>query len=90
MKNESQNVGSDMATPHINQMPSYIGTKIIQAAPMKHDEFLKKQGRYSENQETMGDGYIVRYEDGYLSWSPKDVFERSYREITAAEKRLIG
>lgn len=23
-------------------------------------------------------GYVVRYEDGYLSWSPKDVFESGY------------
>ena len=26
-------------------------------------------------------GYIVRYEDGYLSWSPKDVFEAGYSLI---------
>lgn len=29
------------------------------------------------------DGYKVIYEDGYRSWSPKDVFEKAYREITA-------
>jgi len=23
-------------------------------------------------------GYAVKYEDGYISWSPKDVFERAY------------
>jgi hypothetical protein len=23
-------------------------------------------------------GYAVKYEDGYMSWSPKDVFERAY------------
>ena len=23
-------------------------------------------------------GYAVKYEDGYISWSPADVFERSY------------
>ncbi len=26
-------------------------------------------------------GYVVRYEDGYKSWSPKDTFEKSYRKI---------
>lgn len=25
------------------------------------------------------DGYYVVYEDGYESWSPKDVFEKAYR-----------
>lgn len=28
-----------------------------------------------------GGDYLVRYEDGYLSWSPKDVFEAGYTEI---------
>jgi hypothetical protein len=26
-------------------------------------------------------GYIVRYEDGYLSWCPKKAFEDGYRRI---------
>lgn len=26
-------------------------------------------------------GYLVRYEDGYLSWSPKKVFEDGYRRL---------
>lgn len=24
-------------------------------------------------------GYAVKYEDGYISWSPKDVFEKAYK-----------
>lgn len=35
------------------------------------------------------DGYKVMYEDGYISWSPKEVFERCYREITEKEKGLV-
>lgn len=27
------------------------------------------------------DGYVVQYEDGYVSWSPVDVFERGYTEL---------
>ena len=27
------------------------------------------------------DGYKVVYEDGYISWSPKDVFEKAYKEV---------
>ena len=42
-------------------MQEFIGTKIIQAEPQKDAE-----GE---------DGYKVVYEDGYTSWSPKDVFE---------------
>ena len=28
-------------------------------------------------------GYRVRYQDGYESWSPKDVFEEAYRRTDA-------
>lgn len=29
------------------------------------------------------EGYAVKYSDGYISWSPKDVFEQAYQPITA-------
>ena len=28
-------------------------------------------------------GYAVKYSDGYISWSPKDVFEAVYQPLTA-------
>ena len=28
-----------------------------------------------------GGDYLVRYDDGYLSWSPRDKFEAGYTEI---------
>lgn len=31
-------------------------------------------------------GYCVRYEDGYESWSPKDVFERAYLPLARPDK----
>jgi hypothetical protein len=46
-------------------MKKYIGTKIISAEPA--------------NVEGKGQGYFVRYEDGYQSWSPKAAFEAAYR-----------
>ena len=55
-------------------MKSYIGTKVILAEPEEKD-----------GQE----GYKVVYPDGYASWSPKDVFETAYREITDSEFDLI-
>ena len=44
----------------------YIGTKIVTAYPQEKD------GK---------PGYGVIYADGYTSWSPKEVFEESYRAI---------
>lgn len=35
------------------------------------------------------DGFKVMYPDGYISWSPKYVFEVAYREISEAEKNLV-
>jgi hypothetical protein len=46
-----------------NNMKQYIGTKIIKA------KLETKNGE---------EGYKVVYEDGYVSWSPKDVFEKAY------------
>jgi len=44
----------------------YIGTKIVTAYPQEKDGTP---------------GYGVIYADGYTSWSPKEVFEESYRAI---------
>ena len=35
------------------------------------------------------DGYKVVYEDGYESWSPKDVFEKAYKVADTFLDRLI-
>lgn len=62
-------------------MKKYIGTKIIEAAPA-----IRKGGKvYDANEliprsmEPAEEGYKVRYQDGYESFSPKDVFEEAYR-----------
>lgn len=51
-------------------MKRYIGTKIIHAVPEVHGE-------------TGREGYVVRYADGYESWSPKEAFEEAYRACDA-------
>lgn len=63
----------------------YIGTKVVRAEPMSNEDWLRSQNKWQEVQETAGDGYKVQYEDGYLSWSPKHVFERCYRELSNQE-----
>lgn len=73
-------------------MNSFIGTKLINAKPMTKDEFERLKGDAGLLCQASGihiDGYLVEYLDGgkanvpgftgYVSWSPKDVFERSYR-----------
>jgi len=72
----------------VPEIKTYIGCKIIQAYPLTLGEFNDTHGKIVPA--TPGEqGYLVRYPDGYESWSPKEVFEGAYREITAAEKNLI-
>jgi len=69
-------------------LKSYIGTKVILARPMTSDDYKASKGQ-PYGQDENAHGYEVTYEDGYVSWSPKGVFERCYREITTQEKSLI-
>jgi len=55
----------------------YLGVKKIQAEPMSVSEFNKIRPLVYTGE--CQEGYKVTYEDGYVSWSPKDVFEKAYR-----------
>lgn len=67
----------------------YIGTKVIAAEPMGCEEFCVTEKQQSYGITGNIPGYRVRYEDGYVSWSPKKVFERCYREVSNAERTLF-
>lgn len=69
-------------------MEQYIGTKIVEAEPAWL--VFEKEGEAGEivvqdhdleltTAKTVLNGYKVVYEDGYESWSPKEVFEAAYR-----------
>jgi hypothetical protein len=61
-------------------MKQYLGVKLVNAEPW----FGRDNKLVPENSEFNGTeikGYKVVYEDGYVSWSPLDIFEKSYREI---------
>jgi hypothetical protein len=62
-------------------MNQYVGTKMIGAKPMNRGEFyhyLEKPFPQDENPDE--EGYLVKYENGYESWSPKVTFESTYCE----------
>jgi hypothetical protein len=71
------------------KMPCYIGTKVVCAIPMDEVSFLLNYKNQPDNDNETRPGYLVQYEDGYKSWSPKETFERSYRLITHSERILI-
>ncbi len=63
-------------------MKTYIGTKVIDAEPMTRGEYNKFRGWQIPADENPDDeGYRVIYPDGYVSWSPKEIFENAYRVI---------
>ena len=67
----------------------HLGVKLIKAKPSTHGEYSKE--KYGESnpinttsfskESKDSEGYKVIYEDGYVSWSPKAVFEKAYRRI---------
>ena len=61
-------------------MKQYIGTKIIEAEPayrcmdgQGHITITDDPSEAFPNFPSVEDGYRVRYADGYVSWSPKDL-----------------
>ena len=73
-------------------MQKYVGTKEIKAIPMSRLEYNKLRGWTVPAEENPNDeGYLVEYADskknhpnfdGYISWSPKNVFEATYQNIS--------
>lgn len=72
-------------------MQRYIGTKIINAEPMNRQKYNDFRGwALPENEDGMDAGYLVEYTDGgtpntekfegYVSWSPKEQFDKAYKE----------
>ena len=66
---------------NISKMKKYIGIKVVMAEPITMTEAQKVLGRELKPATVEEDGYLVEYNDGYKSWSPKSVFEKAYREV---------
>ena len=63
-------------------MKKYIGCKLLKAEPMTRGAYNEYRGwTIPEDEDPEDPGYFVRYSDGYVSWSPKHVFEQSYMEV---------
>ena len=64
-------------------MDKYIGFKLIEAEPENKMVPINKNGH---DYVTSKEGYKVKYPDGYISWSPKEVFEKAYLKVTPNPK----
>lgn len=72
-----------------NNMKKYIGTKEVSAtSAWQIDGTVYPKDGVVPRSMNRKDGYKVVYEDGYESWSPKDVFEKAYKPSDTVLDRL--
>lgn len=75
-------------------MNKYLGIKHVEAEPMTMGEAYEKgllqAGRVPSEDDKNIDGYRVRYENGYESWSPKEVFDTSHYKVDTFIDRLVA
>ena len=80
-------------------MKKYEGRKQILARPMNRLEYNEYRGwQLPENENGVDEGFLVEYLDGgeanhpdhagYISWSPKTVFENAYKLIDTYDQRV--
>lgn len=65
-------------------MKKYIGVKLVEAEPMSQWVFRTQQSKSLDVPDYVDDdkpGYKVVYPDGYVSWSPKEIFDNAYLQI---------
>lgn len=69
-------------------MKNYIGIKSIEARPMNLGDYNTHRGwDIPEDEDPLREGYLVKYPDGYESWSPKEQFEEAYTVLE--QSRLL-
>lgn len=82
---------------NVNQLPQYKCHKIVRGAKITGVEpgglavivdlgkvsasIAVPEGWVAKHNPLQGDGYLVAYKDGYLSWSPAEPFEDGYHRI---------
>jgi len=64
-------------------MDKYIGTKLVEAKEMNLGDYNKFKGwTIPENENPKTEGYMVKYSDDYISWCPKEQFEKNNLKVS--------
>jgi len=58
-------------------MKKYIGFEMVEAKPMSAFEYSEQSGMSVVG----GEGYEITSPDGYISWQPKEEFEKTHMEV---------
>lgn len=81
-------------------MKNYTGTKTVNATPMNRLDYNDYRGwELPADEDGADEGYLVEYTDGgkandsrhagYISWSPKEQFDRAYQENPTSVEQEI-
>ena len=63
-------------------MQKYVGVKLVEAAPMTRDDYNSMRGwTIPADEDPNDEGYQVVYSSGYVSWCPKDEFEKQNKQL---------
>lgn len=67
----------------------YLGVKRISAWPMNLGDYNKERGwTIPADEDPAKEGYMVQCPGGYLSWSPKEIFEDAYLPLGKDGSRI--
>ena len=70
-------------------MQYYVGTKILEATEKTLGEYNAFRGwEMPADEDPAAPGYLVRYDNGHVSWSPKNVFETSYINLGSIDQTI--
>lgn len=80
----------------MTKIKRYVGTKTVDARPMTRAAYNEYRGwALPADEDGDDEGFLVEYVDGgkandsrhagYISWSPREVFERAYKEVVAPD-----
>jgi len=82
-------------------METYIGTKVVKATPMSRSQYLNYRGwDLPDGEDPNDEVYLVEYQadplsdpnhpdhDGYITMSPKHVFDKAYKSFDTPLQRM--
>lgn len=71
-------------------MNTYIGCKMVEAEPMTRGAYNQLRGwKLPERENPEDQGYLVKYDDDYISWSPKGIFEKQHFMLMSDKQELL-
>jgi len=65
----------------------YIEVSLVDAYPMTREEYNNFRGwQIPKDENPMDDGYLVQHPNNYVTWSPKDVFEKHNLKLLDSDR----